>query len=174
MTAELKQYIDERFDRIERTTLLGAKEVLTVEEAAMLTGYAVKGIYQLTSEKRIPHYKKNGRLYFRKSELDAWLTEDRVLTKKEIAQRHCVQVDYELHGKRYYAVGFPNNANGLELRNPFFKGSYPPKHITLIANGNARCNVFEGFIDFLSAERLGLNDGLTLWFSIPLPMSAKR
>ncbi len=79
---------------------------------------------------------------------------------KEIAQRYCVQVDYELHGKRYYAVGFPNNANGLELRNPFFKGSYPPKHITHIANGNARCNVFEGFIDFLSAERLGCNDGL--------------
>lgn len=79
---------------------------------------------------------------------------------KDIAQRYCVQVDYELHGKRYYAVGFPNNANGLELRNPFFKGSYPPKHITLIANGNARCNVFEGFIDFLSAERLGYNDGL--------------
>ena len=80
--------------------------------------------------------------------------------QKEIAQRYCVQVDYELHGKRYYAVGFPNNANGLELRNPFFKGSYPPKHITLIANGNARCNVFEGFIDFLSAERLDYNDGL--------------
>lgn len=78
---------------------------------------------------------------------------------KEIAQRYCVQVDYELHGKRYYAIGFRNNADGYELRNPFFKGSYPPKHITLIANGNARCNVFEGFIDFLSAERLGLNDG---------------
>ena len=78
---------------------------------------------------------------------------------KEIAQRYCVQVDYELHGKRYYAVGFRNNANGYELRNPFFKGSYPPKHITIIANGNARCNVFEGFIDFLSAECLGDNDG---------------
>ncbi len=84
---------------------------------------------------------------------------DRGITK-EIAQRYCVQVDYELHGKRYYAVGFPNNDDGLELRNPFFKGSYPPKHITLIANGNARCNLFEGFIDFLSAERLGYNDGL--------------
>lgn len=79
---------------------------------------------------------------------------------KEIAQRHCVKVDYELHGKRYYAVGFRNNADGYELRNPFFKGSYSPKHITLIANGNTRCNVFEGFIDFLSAERLGYNDGL--------------
>ena len=79
---------------------------------------------------------------------------------KDIAQRYCVQIDYELHGKRYYAIGFRNNADGYELRNPFFKGSYPPKHITLIANGNARCNLFEGFIDFLSAERLGYNDGL--------------
>ena len=54
-------------------------------------------------------------------------------------------VDYELHGKRYYAVGFPNNANGLELRNPFFAGSYPPKHHFNSPSGNARCNVFEGF-----------------------------
>ena len=79
---------------------------------------------------------------------------------KDIAQRYCVQVDYRLHGKQYYAIGFENNAHGFELRNSFFKGSYPPKHITHIANGNSRCNVFEGFIDFLSAERLGFNDGM--------------
>ncbi|WP_302614941.1 toprim domain-containing protein [uncultured Bacteroides sp.] len=78
---------------------------------------------------------------------------------KEIAQRYCVQVDYTLHGKRYYAIGFENDAHGFELRNAFFKGSYPPKNITRIANGNQHCNVFEGFIDFLSAERLGFNDG---------------
>ena len=77
----------------------------------------------------------------------------------DIAKRYCVQVDYKLHGKNYYAIGFENSAHGYELRNAFFKGSYPPKHITHIANGNTRCNVFEGFIDFLSAERLGLNDG---------------
>lgn len=78
---------------------------------------------------------------------------------KEIAQRYCVQVDYELHGKRYFAIGFENEAHGFELRNAFFKGSYPPKSITRIVNGNPRCNVFEGFIDFLSAECLGFNDG---------------
>ena len=78
---------------------------------------------------------------------------------KEVAQRYCVQVDYELHGKRYYAIGFENNAHGYELRNQFFKGSYPPKNITRISGDNPRCNVFEGFIDFLSAERLGYNDG---------------
>lgn len=78
---------------------------------------------------------------------------------RDIAQQYCVQVDYTLHGKNYYAIGFENNVHGHELRSPTFKGSYPPKHITHIANGNARCNVFEGFIDFLSAERLGYNDG---------------
>lgn len=78
---------------------------------------------------------------------------------KEIVQRYCVQVDYELHGKQYYAIGFENMAHGMELRNPFFKGSFPPKAISHITNGNPRCNVFEGFMDFLSAERLGLNDG---------------
>lgn len=77
----------------------------------------------------------------------------------EIARQYCVQVDYEMKGKHYYAIGFRNNADGYELRNPFFKGSSPPKHITHIANGNPRCSVFEGFIDFLSAERLGFNEG---------------
>lgn len=79
---------------------------------------------------------------------------------RNIAQRWCVQVDYRLHGKDYFAIGFENSAHGFELRSSFFKGSYPPKHITHIAKGNPRCNVFEGFIDFLSAERLGYNDGL--------------
>lgn len=78
---------------------------------------------------------------------------------KEIAQKYCVKVDYQLHGKDYYAIGFENNAHGYELRSAFFKGSFPPKHITHIANGNGRCNVFEGFIDFLSAEKLGYNEG---------------
>lgn len=41
---------------------------------------------------------------------------------REIARRYCVQVDYQLHGKDYYAIGFENNAHGFELRNPFLKG----------------------------------------------------
>lgn len=84
MTTELKEYMDARFDRLEIAARLGAKEVLDIEEAALLTGYKVKGLYTLTSEKRIPHYKKNGKLYFKKSELEAWLTENRVLTEAEI------------------------------------------------------------------------------------------
>lgn len=87
MTTETKQYIDERFDRLEAATLIGVKTMLTAEEAAAYTGYALKGIYDLTHRKRIPHYKKNGKLYFKKTELDAWMTEDRVMTEKELNSR---------------------------------------------------------------------------------------
>lgn len=78
---------------------------------------------------------------------------------KEIATQFCVQVDYRLHDKDYYAIGFENQAKGYELRNQFFKGSIQPKNITHLRHGKSRCNVFEGFIDFLSAEKLGYNDG---------------
>ncbi len=87
MTTELKEYMDARFDRLETAARLGAKEVIGIEEAALLTGYKVKGLYTLTSEKRIPHYKKNGKLYFRKTELEAWLTENKVLTDAEIRSK---------------------------------------------------------------------------------------
>lgn len=84
MTSEIREYMEERFDRLQTATLLAAKNVIAVEEAAMLTGYTVKGIYTLTSEKRIPHYKKNGKLYFKKDELEAWMTENRVATEHEL------------------------------------------------------------------------------------------
>lgn len=84
MTSEMKEYMDERFDRLERAAMIGAKPVLGVEEAAEFTGYTTRGIYQLTREKRIPHYKKNGRLYFKKEELVDWMTERKVLTENEI------------------------------------------------------------------------------------------
>lgn len=84
MTKEIRDYMEQRFNRLQIATLLAAKNVVDVEEAAMLTGYTVKGIYTLTSEKRIPHYKKNGKLYFKKDELEAWMTENKVLTQREI------------------------------------------------------------------------------------------
>lgn len=78
---------------------------------------------------------------------------------RSIAQRYCYQIDYDLHGKHYYSIGFPNKGSGYELRNAFSKLCIPPKHLSHIANGNPRCNVFEGFMDFLSAETLGWNYG---------------
>ena len=39
---------------------------------------------ELTSEQKIPHYKKCRKLYFRKDDLEAWLLENRVNTNAEI------------------------------------------------------------------------------------------
>ena len=67
-----------------------------------------------------------------------------------------------MHGKRYFAVGFPNVDGGYEIRSRFFKGCVPPKDVSLVkAKGSPAdvCSVFEGFMDFLSTVTLGLETG---------------
>ena len=73
----------------------------------------------------------------------------------DIATANCVEIHYRLHDKRYFAVGFPNEDGGYEIRNRFFKGSIPPKAVSLIRHGSATVNVYEGFVDFLSGLTLG-------------------
>jgi len=53
--------------------------------------------------------------------------------------------------KRYFAIAFENDLSGYELRNKYFKGSTTPKTITTIPGNPDKINVFEGFMDFLSA-----------------------
>lgn len=72
----------------------------------------------------------------------------------ELAQKYCREVQYELHDKQYYAIGFANDAGGYELRNPYFKGSSSPKGVTFFDNGVDQVSVFEGFFDFLSYQTL--------------------
>lgn len=67
-----------------------------------------------------------------------------------LAERYCRQVHYLLNEKEYFGIGFKNNSNGYEIRNPFFKISSAPKDITTFNNGAQEAAVFEGFTDFLS------------------------
>ena len=73
----------------------------------------------------------------------------------DIATANCVEIHYRLHDKQYFAIGFPNDDGGYEIRNRFFKGSIPPKAVSLIRYGSATVNVYEGFMDFLSGLTLG-------------------
>lgn len=77
----------------------------------------------------------------------------------DVASANCEEVRYSLYGKRYFAIGFRNLSDGYELRNRFFKGSLSPKDISLVDNGSDTCNLFEGFIDYLSWMVLGLGCG---------------
>ena len=61
------------------------KNILTVDDLIDYTGYSQKQIYKLTSTRAIPHYKPNGRkLFFKRNEVDAWITKGRVKTMNEL------------------------------------------------------------------------------------------
>ena len=74
-----------QLDRIERNSLLAAKTVLTVEDAAILLGLSPSTIYRWTMTKIIPHYKPNGKLvFFNKKELEDWMMRNRGASEEEI------------------------------------------------------------------------------------------
>lgn len=68
----------------------------------------------------------------------------------EVAKEYCKEINYEISGRQYFAIGFKNNSGGYELRNPYFKGSASPKDVTIFADNLKEVAVFEGFFDFLS------------------------
>lgn len=78
--------LDERLERIESMlgVLIYNKEVLTLNEVSAYSGYSLKTLYKLTSAKDIPHYKQGGKLFFRRSEVDGWLTRHKVKSNDEI------------------------------------------------------------------------------------------
>lgn len=78
--------LNSKLDRLERIALLGAKEALTVEEVALLTGLGKATIYRLITSKEIPHYKpeKRGKVYFKKSEIEDWLLQNKQKSNAEI------------------------------------------------------------------------------------------
>jgi DNA primase len=67
----------------------------------------------------------------------------------EIAKFHCREINYSVNGKHYFAVGFPNDAGGYELRSKYFKGC-TSKNVTSHTFGQSSCQIFEGFMDYLS------------------------
>lgn len=78
--------------RIEELALAGFKAALNITEASQFTGISRPQIYRLTSERRIPHYKKNNKLYFKKSELEAWMLENKIDTIDEINSKASTHV----------------------------------------------------------------------------------
>ena len=65
------------------------------------------------------------------------------------------EIYYKVSGKCFFALVFPNDAGGWELRNPYFKGCFAPKAISTIKGTDShRLQLFEGFMDFLSWRKL--------------------
>ena len=65
------------------------------------------------------------------------------------------EVYHKTSEKCFFALGFPNDAGGWELRNPYFKGCFAPKAISTIKGTDShKLQLFEGFMDFLSWRKL--------------------
>ena len=76
-------------------------------------------------------------------------------TMKNVVRKP-LESSYEIYGRRYFTIAFPNSSGGYELRNPYFKGCMGRKDITVLEGEKSAeldtscCHVFEGFFDFLS------------------------
>ncbi|KAA9349721.1 toprim domain-containing protein [Larkinella humicola] len=69
----------------------------------------------------------------------------------EVASQYLKEIHYRVNKKHFYAIGFPNDKGGFELRSLYFKGGTSPKYFTTISGKpNGAINVFEGFFDFLT------------------------
>ena len=85
MQSQSEREIIERLERIELVLTAGTAKPLTLEEAAKYLDISTSHLYKLTSKGKIPHYKPEGKkVYFEKSELDAWLLRKPVKTQVEI------------------------------------------------------------------------------------------
>ena len=73
--------------RMLREQNLLKKEVLTFSEAADYLSVSNSHLYKLTSNNVIPFYKPNKKkIFFKRSELDAWLTSHRVESNSEVGE----------------------------------------------------------------------------------------
>ena len=68
----------------------------------------------------------------------------------EIVKRYCKEIHYKLNDKKYYAIAFPNNQNGFEIRNKYVKMCLVKKDISLIKKNQNQLKIFESWSDFIS------------------------
>ncbi len=84
---EIIQKLDAIEQRLIEQNLL-QKEIFTFSEACLYLDLSSSHLYKLTSTNAIPCYCPQGKkLYFRRAELDQWLTSNRNKTTDEVEQQ---------------------------------------------------------------------------------------
>ena len=88
--------IKKQLDRIELYTMLAAKNVLNITEAAFILGMTPQGVRQKVRDREIAAYKPNqNRLYFQKKDLERWMLQNRRKTTEELEKEAVRQVLYK-------------------------------------------------------------------------------
>lgn len=98
-TSQSKIDMEDKINQILVYSLLAAKNVLTLEDVALLTGLSKSHLYRLTCTHQIPYYKPNGKqIYFDRAEMEAWMRQNRVATQQEAEQQAVAYVVTEKKG----------------------------------------------------------------------------
>lgn len=88
----IKEVLDGSADKKET----GADDTLTASQAAEFLKMKPQTLYEKTSKRLIPHFKRGNKLYFQKSELHAWIKEGKIKTSAELEGQAVV---YLMNGK---------------------------------------------------------------------------
>ena len=81
----MNEEIKSQLDRIEQYSMIAAKNVLNIKEAAFILGMSVNGVRFIVRQHETPCYKPNvNRLYFKKSALEDWMLQNRSKSMSEI------------------------------------------------------------------------------------------
>ena len=87
-TTELEQLIDSSIRKAlqEQTPQADnlTSEILTIKQASHFLNLAVQTIYGFTAKNEIPFFKRSKKLYFKKTELEAWINEGKRKTVSQI------------------------------------------------------------------------------------------
>ena len=91
--SQSKNDMEEKINQILAYSLLAAKNVLTLEDVALLTGLSKSYLYKLTCAKQIPYYRPNGKqIYFDRGDVEEWMKQNRVNTRQEAEQQAAMYV----------------------------------------------------------------------------------
>jgi len=82
---ELKAIILEALEEYfaAQSTPVTQNEFIDVVQAATLLNLAAATVYEKTSRKQLPHYKKGKKIMFKKSELVEWMESGKILSEDD-------------------------------------------------------------------------------------------
>jgi len=99
--SELKDLLRETLQEILKEhkdcTVKSTLDILDIHQAAEFVKKKVNTLYEMTSSKTIPHFKKGNKLYFKREELEQWLSEGKVKTMQEVQQD---AITYSMNNKK--------------------------------------------------------------------------
>jgi len=101
----------------------------------------------------IANYRCKKAVFIKQTQLTSFGLENYLAGRRinvEIAKKYCCEAVFKLQDDVYHGIGFKNDSDGYEIRNPDFKTDCFQTDITTVLNGASVAIVFLSFTDFLT------------------------